>query len=199
VTLLRVACIAILVWGLAGCGNGSGASEQAAPASSEPTPTTIDCEASAGAATSAQQSPALAERETMYLTNVGAHTDRCGDRITFEFKKSGSPSPGFNVSYQPAASAKIEDGSGAPVEIDGSAFLVVRLTPAMTAEISGEEVEPTYTGPRRIRPEGFSFVRDVVKTGDFEAIVTWVIGLDDKRAFKAAASRTQLVVEFPDS
>ena len=135
----------------------------------------------------------------MYLTNVDAYTDRCGDRITFDFKKSGSPGPGFNVSYEPAASAKIEDGSGAPVEIEGSAFLVVRLTPAMTAEISGDEVKPTYAGPRRIRPEGFSFVRDVVKTGDFEAVVTWVIGLDEERRFKATVSRTQLVVEFPDS
>ena len=159
----------------------------------------MDCVPPAAAATSAQQSPALAERETMYLTGVNAYTNSCGDTITFEFKKSGSPGPGFKASYEPAASAKSEDGSGKPIRIEGSAFLVVRLTPAMTAEISGDEVEPTYTGPGRIQAEGFSFVREIVKTGDFEAVVTWVIGLDEKRPFKATASRTLLTVEFPDS
>ena len=161
--------------------------------------TTSRCEPLAGAGTSAQLSPALADRATKYLTNVIAYTDRCGDRITFDFKKSGPPGPGFKISYEPAASAKVEDGSGKPIEIEGSTFLVVRLMPAMTAEISGDNVEPTYTGPRRIRPEGFSFVLNVVKTGDFESVVTWVIGLEEKRPFKATASSTQLIVDIPDS
>jgi hypothetical protein len=104
--------------------------------------------------------------------------------------------PGYNISYQPAASAKAEDGSGNPVEIDGSAFLVVRLTPAMSAEIVGEEVKPTYTGPRRITPGGTTFVREVVKTGDFEAQVTWVIGLNEKRVFTATTSESELAIEL---
>jgi hypothetical protein len=197
--MLRIVGLTALVVLLSGCGSGNGSSEQAAPRSSEPTATTVACEPPAGAGTSAQLSPAVPERETMYLTNVTAYTDRCGDRITFDFKKGGQPRPGFNVSYEPAESAKVEDGSGKPIEIEGSAFLVVRLMPAMTAEISGDKVEPTYIGPRGIRPKGFSFVLNVVKTGDFESVVTWVIGLQEKRPFKATASSTQLVVEIPDS
>ena len=61
-----------------------------------------------------------------------------------------APGPGFEVSYQPADTAKIEDGSGNPIDIDGDAFLVVKLNPAMTAKIDGEQVTKTYTGPRRL-------------------------------------------------
>ena len=66
----------------------------------------------------------------------------------------------------------------------------------MGAEIIGEEVKPTYDGPPRITPDGTTFVREVVKTGDFEAQVTWVIGLNEKRVFTATASESQLVVEL---
>ena len=78
---------------------------------------------------------------------------------------------------------------------NGVAFLVVRLYPAMTAKIDGDKVTKTYTGPNRIKSED-SFVREVVKTGDFEGYVTWAIGLDQKRAFATKASESQLVVEL---
>ena len=42
-----------------------------------------------------------------------------------------APGPGFDVSYQPASTAKIEDASGNPIDIDGDAFLVVKLNPAI--------------------------------------------------------------------
>lgn len=140
-------------------------------------------------------SPAIEARETMYLTDVDVEALECTDRVVFSFRKA-APGPGYNILYQPAATAKTEDGSGNPVEVDGSAFLVVRLTPAVSAEIVGEEVRPTYTGSRRITPEGTTFVREVVKTGDFEAQVTWVLGLREQRVFTATASESQLVVEI---
>jgi hypothetical protein len=191
--LIPLLAVALL---LAGCGTGKKSAEQAGSTSSEPTTTLPACVPLAGATTSARVSPAVESRETMYLTDVTAETQRCGDRVVFDFAKAGPPGPGYNVSYEPEASAKLEDASGKPIAIAGSAFLVVRLTPAMTARISGEKVEPTYTGPRRITTEGFSFVREVVKTGDFEAVVTWVIGLEEKRPFSATASSTRLVVEL---
>ena len=131
----------------------------------------------------------------MFMTDLKLETSKCSDRVVFTFEKA-TPGPGFEVSYQPADRAKVEDGSGNVLEIGGSAFLVVRITPAMTAHITGDKVEPTYTGPRRITPEGFGHVREVVKTGDFESVVTWVIGVDEKRPFTTNASETQLVVEL---
>jgi hypothetical protein len=160
-----------------------------------PTTTASVCNPLSGAALTPHLSPAIATRATVFLTDLKLEPGRCSDRVVFTFEKS-APGPGFEVSYQPADRAKVEDGSGNAVKIDGSAFLVVRLSPALTAHITGDKVVPTYTGPRRITPQGFGHVREVVKTGDFESVVTWVIGVDEKRPFTTNASETQLVVEL---
>src|SRR5438046_1519750 len=67
-----------------------------------------------------------------------------------------------------------ESGSGRHVPVRGSSVLVVSFTPAATAEIQGEEVVRTYTGPRRVPGRGR--VGEVVKVGDFEAQLEWAIG-----------------------
>lgn len=170
---------------LAGCG---GSEKQAGK------PLQI-CPALANGATTPRSSPAVEARPTAYLTDVTLEAPDCTDRVVFAFREGATPGPGYNVSYEPADRAKTEDGSGNPIEIEGSAFLVVRLTPAMTAEIVGEKVEPTYTGPRRIAGVGTHAVQEVVKTGDFEAMVTWVIGLNLERPFTATASESELVIE----
>jgi hypothetical protein len=197
----RLVALPVLAFALAGCGSDSGNDEQAAstnPSSPPSMKTTPKCEPLADAGTTEQVSPAIESRETMYLTNVIPGAEDCAYKITFEFEKQ-EPGPGFEVSYQPADAAKVEDGSGKPVEIDGNAFLVVKLTPAMTAKIDGDQVTKTYTGPNRVPTEGFSHTREVVKTGDFESVVTWVIGLDEKVPFRTNASDSQLVVELDGS
>lgn len=182
--MVRVVGLIAFTLLLAGCGsseNQSGGS--------------TDCSPLSGGATTPRVSPEIEVRETMYLTDVNVFALDCLDRVQFAFLEA-APGPGYNVSYEPAATAKLEDGSGNPVEIDGSAFLVVRMSPAMTAEIVGEEVKPTYRGPRRITPDGARSVRALVKTGDFEAMVTWVIGLDEERPFTVTTSPSELVVEL---
>jgi len=133
--------------------------------------------------------------ETRYLASVNIEALECADRVAFGFADGSSP-PGYRVSYQPASAAKTEDGSGNPVEIAGSAFLVVRLTPAATAKTVGEKLKFTYTGPRRLPGNGDRHVQEVVKTGDFEAAVTWVIGLDEERNFDVNISGSQLSVDI---
>jgi hypothetical protein len=185
--MARFVPVILLALVLVGCGTTS--SNQGSSA---------DCKPLSGASRTPHLSPALEQRETMFLTDVSVEGDECSDRVVFDFKK-GDPGPGFEVSYKPESVAKIEDGSGLPLSVAGAAFLVVRLTPAMTAEISGEKVTPTYTGPRSITPPEAGFVREVVKTGDFENVVTWVIGLDSRRPFTTDASESQLVVEIANS
>jgi hypothetical protein len=186
------AAIATALLLLAGCGSGNG-SEAEEPAATR-TATTADCDPLPGGSMQKQERPAPASAPTIFLTDVQVEARDCSDRVSFTFRE-GARLPGYSVSYEPASTAKIEDGSGRAVEIAGSDFLVVRFMNAMTAEITGEEVTPTYTGPRRIKAEETRFVREVVKTGDFEALVTWVIGLDGKRPFTATASDAHLVVE----
>ncbi len=132
----------------------------------------------------------------MFLTDVEVEIEDCVERVTFKFKES-EPGPGYDASYQPADVATKQDGSGNPIAIAGENFLVVRMFPAMTAEIEGEDVKPTYDGPSSIpAPVEAQMIREVVKTGDFEAQVTWVIGLDNEHPFTVTASNDELVVEI---
>jgi hypothetical protein len=71
--------------------------------------------------------------------------------------------------------------------------------PAMTAKIDGEQVTKTYKGPNRVKSDVPSFVKEIVKTGDFEAQVTWVIGLDQKLPFKTFASDAGLEIDIDNS
>jgi hypothetical protein len=196
----RIAAIAVLAFALAGCGSGSNDNEAASPTTTSTSPpsmqTVPDCMPSPNASTSPQKSSANVNRDTMYLTNVTPGADECTTKVVFEFEEQ-APGPGFDVSYQPADTAKIEDGSGNLIEVAGNEFLVVKLNPAMTAKIDGDQLTKTYTGPRRL--SGTEPITEVVKTGDFEGVITWVIGLDQKRPFTTEASDSQLVVEIERS
>ena len=177
----RLTAFAVLAVALAGCG-GKSSDEQAA--STQPTsPPTATVTTSwclvYGTSTSTQKSSSA---ETLYLTHVALKSEDCISTVSFEFEPEAQVL-GYDVSYQPADTAKIEDGSGNPVEIAGNAFLVVKLTPAMTAKIDGDQVTKTYTGSNRL--PGTNPITEVVKTGDFEGVVTWVIGLDRELPFSA--------------
>jgi hypothetical protein len=175
----RIAALTVLAFALAGCG-GKSSDEQAA--STQPTsPPTASVTTSScmvyGTSTSPQKSSST---ETLYLTDVALKSEDCISTVSFELEPEAQVL-GYDVSYQPADTAKIQDGSGNPVEIAGNAFLVVKLTPAMTAKIDGDQVTKTYTGPNRL--PGTDPITEVVKTGDFEGVVTWVVGLDRKLPF----------------
>jgi hypothetical protein len=133
---------------------------------------------------------------TMLLSAVRVDTQACTDRIIFDFKHANDAGPGYTVEYRPADEAQTEDASGNHIPIEGDAFLVVRFEPAATADISGGTLERTYTGSRTITPAGMHWVRQVSKTGDFEAVLTWAVGLSEKRAFKVTSAPSRLTIEL---
>ena len=187
--MARFALAVVFALLLVGCGGEEDSSE------GSPTPTT-ECQPLSGATAEKKVSPAVQERETMFLTDVEIEIEDCVERVTFKFKES-EPGPGYDASYQPEQIAKTQDGSGDFVAIAGGDFLVVRMFPAMTAEIDGEDVTPTYEGEKSIpAPTEARMIREVAQTGDFEAQVTWVIGLDNKHPFTVTDSNDELVVEI---
>lgn len=182
---------ALLVVLLAGCGGSTEKKSGASTSVGEET-----CASLEGGGTAVRSNPKPSG--TMLLTDVKAETEVCADRVTFDFRPDRAEKPGFRVEYRPAAEAQTEDGSGKHIAVDGIAFLVVRFDPAATADLSGDQLKFTYTGPRRVPAPGARHVREVVKTGDFESVLTWTIGLDENRPFRVTTSDSppRLVIEI---
>ena len=87
-----------------------------------------------------------------------------------------------------------EDGSGLEVAVKGKAFVVLHFTPASGADLSGGTVKLVYRGPKRLRPATRGPVQEVVRTGDFEAVLSWAIGLDKRRPFHVSRAGANVVV-----
>jgi hypothetical protein len=195
---LLVAC-ALLA--LAGCG-GSSSSESEPPAAGTTTaaaPTTTaehtQTDPLAGAGTNVVVAPSTA-KATALLERVAIGHHEGYDRVVFQFRDTGLP--GYRVEYvQPPLT---EDGSGDPVDVAGNVFVVVRMEPASGFDLNSGEGDLVYKGPKRISGSsaGATVVKEVVRTGDFEAVLSWAVGLDSKADFRVttAASPSRLIVDF---
>ncbi len=120
---------------------------------------------------------------------TGVHV--AGARVSFDFRTA--PDAVRARFHRPSQIA--ESGSGRHVPVQGATVVVVSFTPAATADIQGEDVVPTYTGPKRIAGSGGP-VREVVKAGDFEAQLDWAIGLDARRPFRVERDGTRVTLAF---
>lgn len=99
------------------------------------------------------------------------------DRFVLEFRDAV---PGYDVSY--IAGLPTADPSGDLVEVDGSAVLWIRLEPSSGWDLVGTSDEPSYTGPDRLTGDTVR-VTEAVRTGDFEAVQSWVLGVDGQAPF----------------
>ena len=133
--------------------------------------------------------------ETALLDRIAVGRHEGYDRVVFQFQ---NVLPGYRIEYvQPPLK---EDGSGNPVTVQGNAIVLVRMEPASGFDLNTGEGVMTYKGPKRIAgaAAGASVVQELVRTGDFEAVLSWAIGLSDKVDFRVqtATSPTRLIVDF---
>jgi hypothetical protein len=119
---------------------------------------------------------------------TGVHVG--GKSVTFDFKSAPSA---VKAAYQPK-SRIVESGSGAPVPLEGTAYVVIHFTPAASADVQGEKVILTYTGPKRLSGPGP--VLETAKTSDFEADLAWAIGLERRLAMRVAQDGSTVTVSF---
>jgi hypothetical protein len=169
---VRVLLIMVVALLLAGCGG-----KHQASTTTSATTTVAPALADASTEPAVWQSGVTG---TALLTAVRAARHAGYDRIVFAFRNHV---PGYDVRY--VDRPVVADGSGATVPVAGGAVLRIRMEPALDADLSQEGAPATYTGPTRFSPST-AVVAELVRTGGFEAVLTWVAGLDEKRPFRVA-------------
>jgi len=109
------------------------------------------------------------------LTAVRAGQHEKFDRIVFEF--TGDALPGYHVEYidRPVRQC----GSGEATEIAGDGWLAVRMTPAAAHTDAGKA-----TIPFRERKLALGVALELERTCDFEAEVTWVLGVSSPNKYR---------------
>lgn len=116
-----------------------------------------------------------------------------GRRVEFEFRDGP---PGYRVQYieRPVQ----EDASGKTIDVKGGAVLEVHMEHASAADLANGGV-PVYTGPKRIPGPGP--VLEAVDAGDFEGVLTWVLGVPSVIPFRVTTltDPPRLVVEVQAS
>jgi hypothetical protein len=188
----------------AACGSSGGPSTGAAPQTAATTTspettttaetTTNGVETLAGAGTTPVEASPTAT-DTALLDRVAVARHEGYDRVVFQFT---NVVPGYRVEYRAGPFA--EDGSGRSVSVNGRAFVVVRMEPASGYDLNAGEGQLVYKGSPRIEGKdvGTSTVAELVRTGDFESVLTWVVGLGANVDFRVRtlSSPPRLMVDF---
>lgn len=213
----RTAAVALVVAALVGCGASGGSDGADEPTSTTgSTTTTTEATTSSGSSTttvpatttteppglegaSTSQHSAPPEGDGVALlrdVRIGSHDGY--ERVVFEF--AGTDQPGYTVEW--VDGPVYSDGPGEVVEVAGDARLVVRMEPASGVDLSTPEAAVVYDGPDRIPAGGRTdVIAEVVRTGDFEAVLTWVVGAAEAVPFRVTrlADPARLVIDLEAS
>jgi len=193
--VIRALLVTIAALLLAGCGS----TDDETSATTETTvPTGTTGTGSSPVLEGAATDPVVVEgtsTDISLLTDVRAAAHDGYDRVVFQFRNG---LPGYDVRY--VERPVVADGSGDEVEVDGGAVLLVRMEPALDADLTQESAPRTYTGPQRFTPTTTA-VAELVRTGGFEAVLTWAVGVDEERPFLVSTleNPARLVIDVKSS
>src|SRR5688500_5416992 len=133
----------------------------------------------AAAPAGAQSTPTLVD------VRAGGHTGF--DRVVFEFRGAV---PEHRIQY---VDQLVEDGTGDPVSVAGAADLEVVFEGANAREEHGSPTMP----PRRFSPAEPA-VKEIAQLGDFEAVVSYGIEVDQRRPLEVStlSNPSRLVIDI---
>jgi hypothetical protein len=108
------------------------------------------------------------------------------DRVVFEFS---GPLPLLRIEY---VKQLVADGSGLPIPIEGQAIVSVQFTPALA-----HDDNRNVTAPQHMKP-GLPLVKAIASAGDYEAVVTYGIGVARKAETRilTLADKSRVVIDF---
>lgn len=158
---------------------GTAAGDETGTADGTPAPDTAPAEP-APTGTDPVIDPAGPTAPAAVLANVRWSDRGTYDRLVLDFT---APFGGYQVQY---VDSLTEDPTGDPVELAGGAVLAVSIQGATrnnAFQTSDTTPLKTYGGPARVAP-GLPNLKEVADAGDFEAVLTFGIGLDHKAGFK---------------
>ncbi len=171
--LIVAVCVALTML-LSACGN-------AAVSSPSPPPTTASTADVSGEGTGG----------TGHLAAVRLAPRDGYDRLVLEFTDTV---PSYTIGYRPLPAHA--DGSGDEIPLPGaSTFVQVTLIGATGGGWGG--VERTYFGPSTLTADT-AVVTETTRAGDFEAVLTWVVGMRSEVPFLVSEldGPPRLVIDF---
>jgi hypothetical protein len=178
----------------AACGTSSKKSSTSATTAGSSSPrSTVETGTTTRSATGGSTTPVSVPvtHPAAHLVAVRAARQDTVDRVVFEFTEQV---PGYKVAY----SAKpIMGTSGKEVALAGSAALVVRMEQA--SGFNQNTAQQTYNGPKQLQPAGTRAVKEVAQVEDFEAVLSWGIGVTSEAPFRVSTltSPPRLVIDIP--
>jgi hypothetical protein len=173
---------------LTGCGSSSGPTSGSGATSTPVTSWPPASTASATPSRTAAADPAPTSTKPVQaghmatpaslLTSIRVAHHPTYDRVVFQF---AGPLPGYRVAYVPRI---VMDASGDPVAVKGAAFLqVIFQGGTLDTTMQMGSAGGRYSGPRRITPS-LPAVREIAFAGDFEAVLSWGVGVSAKTGFR---------------
>lgn len=117
----------------------------------------------------------------------GAHQGY--DRIVLDLEGTGTPGWTSEYTDEPRL-----DGSGEPVDLEGSAYLVTTVT---GLQYPTEEGAHEFAGQRRFQPDGSGVVQEVMYGDVFEGTANIYVGLSSEQPFRVflLQNPTRLVID----
>lgn len=144
-----------------------------------------------GASLDEQSGPRVGDAVAL-LTAVRIAPHPGYDRVVFEFADDQLPE--WKVAY--AEPPFVTAGEGAPITLSGSAHLQVTMQGGSGFNL--DTGEQTYNGPGKVAGGSAVEVADVIRQGDFEALLQWIVDSKHRVPFKVTAltGPSRLVIDL---